>query len=80
MRKDKTQEEVNEAEWRDPASWRGGWLGLYFGKRDARLLVPKRRPGGGWTVNLARREGKALLLALLGAAVTALLVALDRAA
>jgi uncharacterized membrane protein len=75
-----TQQEINETEWRDPANWRGGWLGLYFGKRDARLLVPKRRPGRGWTVNLARREGKALLLALLGAAVTALLVALDRAA
>lgn len=80
MRKDKTQEEVNEAEWRDPTNWRGGWLGLYFGKRDARLLVPKRRPGFGFTVNLARREGKALLLGLLGVAVTVLLVVLDLAA
>jgi uncharacterized membrane protein len=68
-----TQEEINEAEWRDPANWRGGWLGFYFGRRDTRILVPKRRPIFGFTVNLGRREGKALLLGILGGIVTLLL-------
>ena len=69
-----TQKEINEAEWRDPANWRGGWLGLYFGKDDTRILVPKRRPMFGFTVNLARREGKALLLGILGGIVTIFLI------
>ena len=71
-----TQKEINEAEWRDPANWRGGWLGLYFGARDTRILVPKRRPIFGFTVNLARREGKFLLLGIVGALVTLFLSAL----
>ena len=62
-----TQREINESEWRDPANWRGGWIGLYFGRRDSRTFVPKRNPLLGFTVNLARPQGKlvlALLLAL----------------
>lgn len=48
------QDDINEAEWRDPAnwSWRGP-LGIYSSKRDTRLLVPKASPAMGWTLNFA---------------------------
>jgi uncharacterized membrane protein len=75
-----TQKEINEAEWSDPANWRYGWLILYFGKRDTRLLVPKRKPAFGFTVNLGRREGKVLLLGVAGALVTLLLSVLAQGA
>jgi len=46
------QDDINEAEWRNPAnwSWRGP-LGLYASKRDTRVLVPKATPMMGLTLN-----------------------------
>jgi uncharacterized membrane protein len=48
------QDDINEAEWRNPAnwSWRGP-LGVYDSKRDTRLLVPKAVPAMGLTLNCA---------------------------
>ena len=47
-----TQEEVNRAEWENPANWSDSLVGIYFSKRDSRVWVPKRRPGPGWTINM----------------------------
>jgi uncharacterized membrane protein len=60
-----TQRERNEAEWRDPANWYGGWLGIYSSELDTRVLVPKRRPIMGWTLNMAHPLGKVIGLGLL---------------
>jgi uncharacterized membrane protein len=59
------QAEINDAEWRNPANWHGGWLGFYVSPRDTRVWVPKRKPGLGWTLNMAHRSGRLWLLALL---------------
>ncbi len=37
--------------WADDQNWRGWWG--YFCKADPRVVVPKRTPWGGWTVNFA---------------------------
>jgi uncharacterized membrane protein len=42
--------------------WNGG---LYFAKADARLLVPKRNPWLGWTLNLGHPLAEPALLAAL---------------
>ena len=41
-----------------------GW-GLYRDPADRRLIVPKRSPGFGWTINLGHRWGPATLIAVL---------------
>jgi uncharacterized membrane protein len=43
-----------EALWRDPANWRRGMA--YYCKADPRVIVPKRNPWGGWTVNFAHPQ------------------------
>jgi uncharacterized membrane protein len=60
-----TQREINEAEWRDPKNWHGGWLGLYKSERDTRVWVPKPNPRMGMTVNFAHRSGVLTLLLIL---------------
>jgi uncharacterized membrane protein len=59
-------DDINEAEWRNPAnwSWRGP-LGLYFSKRDTRILVPKATPVMGWTLNFAHPACAYILIATL---------------
>lgn len=59
------QDDINEAEWRNPAnwSWRGP-LGLYSSKRDTRLMVPKVTPGMGWTLNFAHPGCGYVLIAI----------------
>jgi uncharacterized membrane protein len=52
-----TQDEINRAEWENPANWSDTLVGVYFSKRDTRVWVPKRRPSWGWTVNLGRPAG-----------------------
>lgn len=49
-----TQSDLNDAEWRNPANWHAGWLGIYIAKRDTRLIVPKRARLMGFTINFAR--------------------------
>jgi uncharacterized membrane protein len=56
-----TRQELDEAEWSDSRNWRGV---LYFAARDSRSFVPKRSPGVGITVNLARPVGLAFFLAV----------------
>lgn len=58
--------ERNARAWADPANWIGPrWLGLYRARHDSRVWVPKYPKVLGWTVNLARRGGVAILLALI---------------
>lgn len=47
------QKKRNRTEWEDARNWSDNLLGLYFSKRDSRVIVPKRRPMFGWTINLA---------------------------
>ena len=49
-------------------------LGLYHDAGDGRLIVPKRNPGFGWTVNVDHRFGPAVLAALGAAALLSILV------
>ncbi|MFM1902144.1 MAG: hypothetical protein RLZZ440_44 [Planctomycetota bacterium] len=57
-----SQAEINDAEWRNPDNWSGGF---YFSKRDTRTWVPKRIPAMGWTLNIGTRAGAAWMVALL---------------
>ena len=63
-----------QAEWNDPQNWHGGWLGIYVAPRDPRLVVPKRIPVMGWTLNFAHR-GSWLALACLLLPALAILIA-----
>jgi uncharacterized membrane protein len=57
------QDELNDLEWGRPDNWTS--LGLYRCARDPRILVPKRNPVLGWTVNIAHRGGRVWLAVLL---------------
>lgn len=53
-----TQQDINQQELDNPENWSGKVLpGLYFSKRDTRVIVPKGLPSLGWTVNLAHPAG-----------------------
>jgi uncharacterized membrane protein len=57
----------NEAEWLKPENWKpvfGSWLMIYASRRDRRILVPKRNPQMGFTVNAGQPAGKAILFFL----------------
>lgn len=69
-----TQSDIDHAEWREPSNWRGGWLGIYASRRDSRVIVPKRNPRMGWTVNLGRPAGLVLFAALVVLVVGALVL------
>jgi uncharacterized membrane protein len=56
-----TQDEINQAEWEDPDNWSDGLFGVYFSKRDTRVLVPKRGRRG-WTLNLGQKRGSFLFV------------------
>jgi uncharacterized membrane protein len=60
-----SQDEINDAEWRNPANWTNSSVGFYFSKRDTRLVVPKRIRALGWTLNMAHRGGPIWLIVLL---------------
>jgi uncharacterized membrane protein len=60
------QDDINKAEWRNPANWSWrGLLGLYFSKGDTRIVVPKARPVMGWTLNFAHPASAYILIAIL---------------
>jgi serine/threonine protein kinase/transglutaminase-like putative cysteine protease len=69
---------TNEAEWNNPRNWTGltRWKSpsIYFSKRDSRVLVPKRIPALGWTVNLGNPRGAALLLGIFFAVIGLIVV------
>jgi uncharacterized membrane protein len=60
-----TQDQINQAEWDNPANWSDTVVGIYFSKRDSRIWVPKRVPSFGWTLNLAHPAGAWWLVGLL---------------
>ncbi len=47
--KDPGNERQNDFWHKDPSNWRGGIF--YFNRRDPRVMVPKRNPTLGWTLN-----------------------------
>ena len=60
------QSKLDDAEWRNPANWHGGWLGIYYSRVDSRSFVPKRNPIMGFTINFARPGGIVFLIVILG--------------
>jgi uncharacterized membrane protein len=50
-----------QREWQNSDNWRGGWLGLYVAPNDPRILVRKREPRFGWTLNFAHRASWIIL-------------------
>jgi uncharacterized membrane protein len=56
--------EVKESWHEDPKNWILGFL--YFNRSDRRVIVPKRNPFMGWTINFARSYSY-LILALIAA-------------
>jgi uncharacterized membrane protein len=66
---DKTQREINEAEWHNPENWK--WI-IYFSKRDSRVFVPLLRSEaffGQFTLNLGHRMTLAWLAIIAIAAI-----------
>lgn len=61
------QEQIDQAEWENPANWSDTIVGVYFSKRDSRVWVPKRTPSWGWTINLGHPAGAWWLVGLLAA-------------
>jgi uncharacterized membrane protein len=61
-----TELEIDEAEWQNSAKWHGGWLGLYYSRRDSRAFVPKRRQAMGVTINFAKPLGVYYLIGIFG--------------
>ncbi len=55
------QQEINEREWNNPANWSKP-LRFYSSRQDSRLWVRKPQPWMGWTLNMAKRTGKILVL------------------
>ena len=49
----KTQDEINQAEWENPDNW----TTIYFSKKDSRSWVPKKNPRHGWTINFGSPYG-----------------------
>lgn len=74
-----SEKERNEQEWKNPDNWRGGICGLYASERDTRLIVPKRNPKMGWTLNFAKPASYQLLagLFLLAGLLTTLAILFD---
>jgi uncharacterized membrane protein len=55
-------ENLNLTEWQNEDNWlTPRILGIYASRRDSRLLVPKRPPGFGWTVNFGHKYGPSLV-------------------
>ncbi len=55
------EREKLEQLWRDERNWRRGFA--YSCKEDPRVVVPKRNPWGGWTVNFAHPLAIPVILA-----------------
>jgi uncharacterized membrane protein len=61
------QNEINQAEWENPANWTKGskLFCVYFSHKDSRTWVPKRIPWMGSTMNLGKPAGVAWLTGFL---------------
>jgi uncharacterized membrane protein len=68
MTEPRTQEQINEEEWQNPANWRFGLV--YHSERDSRPWVPKRslfnRRRSGGTPNFAKRAARQYLMVVVG--------------
>ncbi len=53
MADNKTQDEINQAEWEDS----NNWSTIYFSKKDSRTSAPKKNPKHGWTINFGSSSG-----------------------
>ncbi|MES1256061.1 MAG: DUF5808 domain-containing protein [Acidobacteriota bacterium] len=58
--KQRKEQELLDRPWADPGNWQT--LGLYRSTEDPRLIVPKRRGGIGWTLNVAHPVSWLVLL------------------
>lgn len=68
------QDDINDAEWRNPANWSGrGLIGIYGSRRDMRLFVPKAHPMMGITLNCAHPALNWALAALVALPIVLLL-------
>lgn len=50
------------------------WAGLYHDPDDPRLLVPKRNPSFGWTINVEHPYGRTMLALILMVPVVGLIL------
>jgi uncharacterized membrane protein len=62
MENNRTQDEINQAEWENPDNWST----IYFSKKDSRACVPKKNPKHGWTINFGNPSGALWIYYLLG--------------
>lgn len=53
MKGNRTQDEINQAEWKNPDNW----TTIYFSKKDSRTWVPKKNPKHGSTINFGSPSG-----------------------
>lgn len=64
----RTQDQINDAEWQNPDNWR--WGLFYYGPRDSRAWVPKRSLFGrrryGGTPNFAHPGGRSTMMVVVG--------------
>lgn len=71
------EKERNQKEWENPDNWKGPFRrSFYASERDTRVWVPKRRPGLGWTLNMAHTGGRLWMAAFIGLAVVGFTLAL----
>jgi uncharacterized membrane protein len=72
----RSQEEIDHAEWENPANWRYGLF--YHSERDSRPWVPKRSMYGrrryGGTPNFAKPSARQHLMVIVGILLLFLLV------
>jgi len=59
--KTKFDREILDAMSKNPNNWKGVF---YFNHRDPRLVVPKRYPSLGWTLNFASTNAYLLMIAI----------------
>jgi len=58
--------------WQDPRHWTAGII--YHCTADPRVIVPKQRRWGGWTLNCAHRSAGLVLLGAMAIAVAPTLI------
>ena len=70
------QQEINQSEWFKQENWLNpNFLGIYASKQDSRLIVPKRIPAMGWTVNFGHKYGSLLVFGALAVAASVAIAA-----
>lgn len=71
------EKERNRREWENPENWRGPFrASFYFGECDTRAFVPRRRPRGGYTINLGGTAGRWVMASILAVVILVAVLAL----